>query len=151
MNAAFDKLIEHLDQRQVRYLMNAELRSICADFSGSVGTYRVIAVVEADGTLFQVLGALPISIPEGARPSIAETIARANFGLRMGKFEMDVDNGELRFSVSQFLTDRGLEDEVIGHMMGLTLAMLDTYLPAILSVVYGNELPKDAIRCVEAV
>ncbi len=27
--------------------------------------------------------------------------------------------------------------------------MLDRYLPAILSVVYGNETPKDAIRHVE--
>ena len=32
----------------------------------------------------------------------------------------------------------------------LTVAMLDTYLPAVLSVVYGNELPADAVRCVEA-
>ena len=29
------------------------------------------------------------------------------------------------------------------------MAMLDMYLPAVLSVIYGNELPKDAIRCVE--
>jgi len=28
--------------------------------------------------------------------------------------------------------------------------MLDTYLPAVLSVIYGNELPADAVRCVEA-
>ena len=26
----------------------------------------------------------------------------------------------------------------------------DMYLPAVLSVIYGNERPKDAIRCVEA-
>ena len=34
--------------------------------------------------------------------------------------------------------------------MGTTMSMLDMYLPAVLSVIYGNELPKDAIRCVEA-
>ena len=27
--------------------------------------------------------------------------------------------------------------------------MLDLYLPAVLSVIYGNELPEDAIRFVE--
>ena len=34
--------------------------------------------------------------------------------------------------------------------MGTTMSLLDVYLPAILSVIYGNELPKDAIRCAEA-
>jgi hypothetical protein len=43
-----------------------------------------------------------------------------------------------------------LEDDVIGRLMGTTVAMLDTYLPAVLSVIYGNETPQDAIRCAEA-
>ena len=33
--------------------------------------------------------------------------------------------------------------------MGTTMAMLNTYLPAFLSVVYANELPKDAIAHVK--
>jgi hypothetical protein len=35
-------------------------------------------------------------------------------------------------------------------MIGATVNMLDTYLPALLSVVYANELPKEAISRVEA-
>jgi hypothetical protein len=38
---------------------------------------------------------------------------------------------------------------VIDRLIAVTMAMLDMYLPAVLSVIYGNELPKDAIRCVE--
>ena len=30
------------------------------------------------------------------------------------------------------------------------MSMLDMYLPAVLSVIYGNELPKDTVCCVEA-
>ncbi len=150
MNAAFEKLMQHMDERNVRYLTNAEKRSIWADFRGDVGTYRVLALVEADDAMFQVIAGSPVRVPEGARPAVAETIARANFGLKSGKFEMDVDSGDLRFQVSQILTSDGLEDEVIGRLMGLTMSMLDLYLPAVLSVIYGNELPKDAIRCVEA-
>ena len=58
---------------------------------------------------------------------------------------MDVDDGELRFQVSRVLTEDVLDDVVIDRLMGLTMAMLDTYLPAVLSVIYGNELPRDAI------
>jgi hypothetical protein len=150
MNAAYERLMQHLDDREVHYLANGENRSICADFRGEVGTYRIIAAVDADAGLFQVFGCPPLRVPEGARPSVAETIIRANYRLNVGKFEMDFDEGELRFHVSQILTDDSLEDSVIDRLMGTTMSLLDVYLPAILSVIYGNELPKDAIRCAEA-
>jgi hypothetical protein len=150
MYTAYEKLIHHLDERDVKYLTSGDDGSICADFRCAVGTYRVIATVDDGGTLFQVFGYSPVRVPEGARPTIAETIARANYGLRVGKFEMDFDEGELRFQAAQILTDERLEDDVIDRLMGTTMSMLDMYLPAILSVIYGNELPKDAVRCVEA-
>ena len=150
MNIAYEKLIQHLDEHDVRYLANSDASSIFAEFRGEVGTYRIIAAVEADVELFQVFGYAPIRVPEGARPSIAETLSRANYGLKVGKFEMDWNDGELRFQAAHILTDGDLNDDVIGRLMGTTMAMLDMYLPAIMSVIYGNELPQDAIRCVEA-
>lgn len=150
MNTAYERLIQHLDDREVHYLANGENQSICADFRGEVGTYRIIATVDADAGLFQVFGYLPLRVPEGARPSVAETVMRANYRLKVGKFEMDVDEGELRFQASQVLTEDNLEDSVIDRLIGTALSVLDTYMPAVLSVVYGNELPKDAIRCAEA-
>ena len=89
-------------------------------------------------------------VPEGARLAVAETIVRANYGLKVGKFEMDFEEGELRFQAAQILTEDSLEESVIDRLLSTTMSMLDMYLPAVLSVIYGNELPKDAIRCVEA-
>ena len=150
MNAAYEKLIQHLDEHNVRYLTGGDSQSICADFRGEVGTYRIIAQVESDHELFQVFGLAPVRVPEGCCPAIAETIARANYGLRVGKLEMDMDDGELRFQVAQILADDNLDGSVIHRLIGTAMEMLDRYLPAILSVIYGNELPKDAIRCADA-
>ena len=150
MNAAFEKLLQHLDARDVTYLTNGDNRTIFADFRGEVGTYRIVAAVEPDRELFQVFGYASLRVPHGARPMVAETITRANFGLQVGKFEMDFDEGELRFQASQILTGDSLEDDVIGRLMATTMAMLDIYLPAVLSVVYGNESPEDAVRHAEA-
>ena len=88
-------------------------------------------------------------MPPGCRPSIAEAVARANHGLKLGKFELDFEEGDLRFQVAQLLPYDSLEDQTIQRLMGTTMAMLNQYLPAFLSVIYGNELPKDAIRQVE--
>jgi hypothetical protein len=149
MNTAYETLVQFLDAREVRYVANQDDQSICVDLRGEVASYRILAQVDAEAELFQVLGYSPVRIPEGCRSSIAEVVSRANYGLRVGKFEMDFDDGELRFQISQILTDGGLGEAVIDRMIGSTLAMLDMYLPSVLSVLYGNELPKDAIRCAE--
>jgi hypothetical protein len=149
MNAAYEKLIQHLDNRNIGYWSSNEDRSIYADFRGEVGTYRVFARVDPDDSLFQVFGYSPVRVPPGSRPAIAETVARANCGLKVGKFEMDYDDGDLRFQASQILPDDNLDDETIHRLMSTTMAMLNTYLPAILSVIYGNELPQDAVRQAE--
>ncbi len=149
MNAAYEKLIQHLDSQNIGYWSRSEDRSICADFRGDVGMYRVIARVDADDSLFQVFGYSPVRVPPGSRPAIAETVVRVNCGLKVGKFEMDYDEGELRFQAAQFLPDDDLEDATIQRLLGTTMAMLNTYLPAILSVIYGNELPMDAVRQAE--
>lgn len=150
MNAAYEELIHLLDERDVNYSTNDENQSICTDLRGEVAGYRIVAHVDAEADLFQVLGHSPIRVPEGCRPAIAEAVARANYGLRIGKFEFDIDEGELRFQASQVLTGEAVGESVIDRLITTTMAMLDMYLPAFLSVIYGNELPKDAIRCVEA-
>ena len=149
MNAAYEKLIEHLEEHNIRYLTDSDDQSVCADFRGETGTYRMIAQINANDGLFQVFGQSNVRVPPGSRPAIAEAVARANYGLKVGKFEFDADEGDLRFHAAQILTDDSLESETIQRLMGTTIAMLNMYLPAFLSVIYGNELPKEAIRQAE--
>ncbi|MHB0958865.1 MAG: YbjN domain-containing protein [Pirellulaceae bacterium] len=149
MNLAYERLVQHLDNRDVRYRAHDDAGVICVDFQGDVGTYRVVASVDKDGELFEVLGCAPVRVPEGARPSIAETIVRANYGLRIGKWEMDYEDGEIRYQVAHSLVEGLLEESIIARSFGAVMAALDRYLPAVLSVIYGNELPRDAIRSAE--
>jgi hypothetical protein len=88
-------------------------------------------------------------MPEGSRRDVAEAIVRANYGLRVGKFEMDFDDGEIRFQASQILDGDAVGEAVIDRMIGTAVNMMELYLPAFLAVVYGNEEPGDAIRRVE--
>jgi len=150
MNAAYEELIHLLEERDVNYSTNDEHQSVCTDLKGEVAAYRVVAHVDTESELFQVFGHCPLRVPDGCRPAIAEAVARANYGLRVGKFEFNVDEGDLRFQASQALLGESVGESVIDRLITTTMAMLDMYLPAFLSVIYGNELPKEAIRCVEA-
>jgi hypothetical protein len=150
MTAAYEELIHLLDEREIGY-STSEDQAIRTDLRGEVAVYRIVARVEAEAELFQVFGYSPLRIPEGCRLAIAEAVTRANYGLRIGKFELDLDDGELRFQAAQILVYESVGEEVIDRMIGTAISMLDMYLPSFLSVIYANELPQDAIRRVEAV
>ncbi len=150
MYGVYQQLLQHFDARDVRYRSNTETLSLSADFRLDFGTCRVIVAIDAEDRLLQVFGYSPVRVPVGARPMVAEAIGRANFGLRVGKLELDFSDGEMRFQACQLLADDHLDDDVIGRMMGTTMACLEMYLPAMMSVVVGNETPEDAIRCAEA-
>jgi hypothetical protein len=141
--------MQHLDAHDVRYRTNDDPLSIFVDFRGEDCTYRLIALIHDDADVFEIIGCPPFRVPLGARPLIAEAVARANYGLQHGKLELDFEDGELRYQVAQVLTDGRLMDTVIRRTFGAAITVLDLYLPALLSVIYGNEPPRDAICRVE--
>ncbi|MCA9257752.1 MAG: YbjN domain-containing protein [Planctomycetales bacterium] len=151
VNVAYEKLVQHFDERDLRFEADPEQQLVTAGFWCDYCLTRITAVVEPDDRLFQVFAEIPIRVPEGARPSVGEAITRANYGLRLGKFEFDVDRGLLRYQTSTMLTEDGtLDDETIARQVGTSLAMVDRYLPAVMSVIYANDAPADAIRRVDA-
>ena len=55
------------------------------------------------------------SPPSPLRPLVSfAPFARANYGSRLGKFELDLDDGEVRFQISQILVD-----DAVGHLTEL--------------------------------
>ncbi len=146
MTAAYEELLHVLDERDIHY-STGEDQSIGTTIRGDVATYWTAARVEDD--LFQVACYSPLRIPEGSRRDIAEAIVRAKHGLRVGRFELDFEDGELFFQVSQILDGEAVGGAVIDRMIGTAVNMLDVYLPAFMSVVYGNEEPGDAVRRME--
>jgi hypothetical protein len=148
---AFEQLVRHFDQRKLRFQADPEEQSVYASFWGDLFLVRVTAVVEDDQRMFQVFADAPIRAPEGARKLVAEAVARANLGLRIGKLEFDFDRGMVRYQASSLLPPSGeLDDELITRLIGAALSMLDRYLPAIMSIIFANETPADAIRAAEA-
>jgi hypothetical protein len=149
MSAAYEELLNLLNEREIGYSTSDD-QSVRTDLRGDVAAYRIVARVEVDCHLFQVFGYSPLRVPRGCRQAVAEAITRANYGLRLGKFELDLDDGELRFQIAQILIADTVGEEVIDRMIGAAINMLDMYLPAFLSVIYANESPKDVIERVES-
>jgi len=92
----------------------------------------------------------PVSIPENKRKQISEFITRANTNLILGAFEMDFNDGQLKYK-NNFIYDDTFphsEDVFIRNLL-ITYRMLDKYIPGIMSVLYANLEPRAAIAQIE--
>ena len=95
---------------------------------------------------------IPIQATEDVRAKVAEFVVRANYGLRVGCFDFDFDDGEISYRTSIFC---GIEDfspptyEQIDHDVCVALAMIRKYGDALVKVMFGLVEPKEAIDAVE--
>lgn len=148
MSSMFVQFREFLDRQDLRYTEDAENGVFTLSFGGKHSSSRIVVLVES--SLLQIWSTGGVKIPEGSRTEVAVAVARSNFGLRLGKFETNLEDGELRYQVALPFEKELPEDIILERVLYVGLAMLDKYLAAFLSIVYGNETAKDAIALVEA-
>ncbi|MBP8974021.1 MAG: YbjN domain-containing protein, partial [Anaerolineae bacterium] len=84
------------------------------------------------------------------RPAVAEFLTRANFGLRIGNFELDYHDGEVRYKTSLDFEDEKLTPALIRNAVYPAVTTMDRYLPGLMKVVYGGRTPYEAIEEIEA-
>jgi len=90
---------------------------------------------------------LPVAAPESVRGKVAELVCRLGYKLAFGSFDMDFDDGELRYRYA--MPSEELEDspmEKAQRLLYLPHAMVTRYGPAFIKVVLGARTPKEAIK-----
>ena len=97
--------------------------------------------------VFYVLA--PVKAPEALRPAVAEFITRANYGLRIGNFELDYLDGELRYKSSLDFEGVALTPVLINSAIYPAVQTMDRYLPGLMEVIYGDRPPAAAVAAIE--
>lgn len=118
-------------------------------FSGDNGTTTCYAQIRTDLEQFLFYVLAPIKVTEEARPSVAEYITRANYGLRIGNFEMDFSDGEVRYKSSLDFEGTTLTPQLIKMAIYPAVQTMDRYLAGLMAVAYGGKTPLEAIIEIE--
>jgi hypothetical protein len=84
-------------------------------------------------------------VPESRRMAVVEALARANWGLSVGNFEMDFSDGEVRFRTGVALSDGELTPGMVEAMLQTVLGTSEFYHDAVMRVAFGEVEPGVAI------
>ncbi|WP_228060621.1 MULTISPECIES: YbjN domain-containing protein [unclassified Coleofasciculus] len=87
----------------------------------------------------------PIKIPKSKRRAVGEFLSRANYGMIIGNFELNFDDGEIRYKTSTNVKNHSLDADTIKQLVYTNVNMTDEYLPGIIAVTKGGVSPVNAI------
>ena len=114
------------------------------NFTGS----RVVIQINDDSIIAYAIA--PINVPEEKRQVACEFIARANYGLKVGTLEMDMNDGEIRNRTYIIAKDALPNLADVEKCVDFSFLVLDRYGKGLLPMIYGNLTPEAAVNLAES-
>ena len=87
--------------------------------------------------------------PADRFPEICEYITRANFGLAIGNFELDMHDGEIRYKTSIDVEGATITPAMVKQIVHANVIVTGLYLPGLLAVIRGELSATEAIGLAE--
>ncbi len=120
-------------------------------FQGKGGRWNCYAQIRVTRDVEQILfySVLPLNVPAEKLLAIAEFITRANYGMALGNFELDFNDGEVRYKTSIDVTDTEISANLLRPLIYTNVLMMDKYMSGLMAVVYADMSPADAVKQIE--
>lgn len=119
------------------------------DFRGRHGQWGCLARTQEELRQAAFYSYYPAQAPPGKRAAIAEFIARANFEMIIGNFELDFNDGEIRFKTSLDVRGDRLTPALVGQLVYANVTAMDQYWPGFEAILGQHLSPAEAIALVE--
>lgn len=145
----FDKMVKFFQDDEWKFRQLEDRPILQMGFSGRNGSWMCYAQAKNEQQRFIFYSVLEAKASPEKHPAIAEFLTRANYGLVLGNFEMDYSDGEIRYKTSVDVEGGDLTHEMIKTLVYTNVLMMDKYLPGIMSVLYANIPPEQAVASVE--
>jgi len=120
-----------------------------AGFNGDSGKFRVISHVNVELEQLYVYVMAEVNVPEETRLGVAEFMMRANYGMRIGNFELDLTDGEVRYKSSLDFEGQPLTSRLVHNAIYPAVTTMDRYFPSLMKVAYGGATAAEAVREIE--
>lgn len=96
----FGKIVEYVKSQNWKYRIvgdNQDILEFNMGLKGKINSCRVVAT--SSDKEIQAFTFAPIKADKDAYDNVVEFITRANYGTKLGKFEFDYRDGEVRYQV----------------------------------------------------
>ena len=149
MGKQYDSIVEFFQKDNWPFSEMEGKTILRTGFSGKNGKWTCFAQARENQSQFIFYSVSPNAAPQDKIPAAVEFITRANYGLVIGNFEMDLADGEIRYKTSIDVEGDELSFALIRQTVYANVMTMNKYLPGLMSVLYANVAPAQAIAQIE--
>jgi hypothetical protein len=110
---------------------------LLADLSGPAGRWSFYAQAVEEKDLVLLYSICPERVPEARRLEVSRFLTEANYGLAAGNFELDFEDGEVRYKTVLHLQGDELDGLVLKRLVRSNGIAVESYLPSLGSLIAG--------------
>ncbi len=126
-----------------------ELPMVRSRYAGRNGNYDCWFQARPAEQQMMFYSRAPINAGPEKRAALADFFTRANYGMVIGNFELDMKDGEMRYKVSIDVEGIELTNTFLKNLTYTAVVTLDRYLPGIMKVLYSDIDPAEAVGEIE--
>ena len=137
-----EKVIEAIKAYYEKNEWNYEYDEEGHFFSSGINMGNILGNVKmyiyVEQASYRVLLVLNSRVEEKYYNTVGEFLHRANFGLKNGNFEMDYNDGQIRYKTFVKFKDREISQETVEDSVMVGIAMIDRYGKGLLKLMLGD-------------
>lgn len=144
----YNTIIEFLKKEKWQYSEIAEKDAIFFGVSGKHGNFQCIANINNEESKFTFYSICGSNAPAEKRKNVLEFINDLNNNLDVGNFQIDLEDGEVRFKTGIFFHSLDINVQLIENIILPNLIGIDTALPGIVGLMFGDLTVPQALDAV---
>ena len=150
MNKLLFKKIQHrLKEKEIKYTTSDSVIQLNMNIGGVVG--KLSMIIDVLDKSYVTYAVLSNNVSKEHMSNVAEYLHRANFGLLYGNFELDYNDGEIRYKVSTDCEDaNAITKKQIDRSILLPCIMFEKYGNGIIRLMLDIGNPEELIREAES-
>jgi len=149
MTGLFSTLIDYMEEEEWKYEILEGETIIRFHFKGRAGRLLCYGEVDEEKCWLIFYSYMPVNSPPEKMTSVAEFLSRANRGMRIGNFELDYDDGEIRYKTSIDVEGGELSNKMIDNLLRANLTTMDRYFSGLMELIYGDKPAGEIIKKIE--
>lgn len=150
MGQLFDEIVKFFEAEDWPVELQADALKLRTGYIGEQGRWRCYAVVDEEKAQVAFYSIYPEHALPERYAAVAEFLHRANFGLVLGNFEFDYDDGEIRFRTGMDVENVKVTLDLLVPLVYANVAQMNRYFGGLKQVLTTESTPEEIIRTIEA-
>lgn len=144
--AHYRQLVELLEHEDITYQRDDDLRAVRILHVGAEVQWECFVQVWVEENALTVYSSAPLNARAETLATTSEFVHRANAAILVGNFELDLDDGEVRFKTTVGFGPSGTwSDELARVALYTNLAAMEHYIVSLLAVITGEASDVSAV------